>query len=210
MINTTKTKTLLVTAMIPVALLAGGCKAGSIPANSPAAVTEDSSIGTTTTDLQPAPVDSPADAAPVDSTCPATNTTAFAKTKFVAHAGLAFGAFHQWIWKPMTAKPTAFGKGQPGRVTAFVKAGAAALFVKREVRLAAQDAKASPALCKVLAAPLAAVGNKVQDAYARLRSGDTSGVSALQSSISSIESQAARAGDTITERTDVDPNSPAN
>lgn len=95
-------------------------------------------------------------------------------------------------------------------IPAVLIAGASALFVKREVRLAAQDAKASPALCKVLVAPLAAVGNKVQGAYARLRSGDTSGVAALQSQISSIESQAARAGDTITEPANTDPNAPAN
>ncbi|HTS73873.1 MAG TPA: hypothetical protein VMG74_09185, partial [Gaiellaceae bacterium] len=29
-----------------------------------------------------------------------TSTTHLAKTKFVLHAGLAFGAFHRWIYKP--------------------------------------------------------------------------------------------------------------
>ncbi|MFE3795603.1 hypothetical protein [Nocardia tengchongensis] len=208
-ITGTKAKALALTMMIPAILIASGCKSTtthtgpgwSISANDP-------SIGTSTTDLQPDVVDSPADAAPVDDMCPTSNTVAFAKTKFVLHTGAGFGAFHQWIWKPY--KVGTFKKGSNGRVMAFVKAGAAALFVKREIRLATQDVKASPALCKLLAKPLAHIGDKVQAAYTKLRGGDTSGVTDLENSIDSIEAQAKGAGTAITEPANTDPNSVPN
>src|SRR4030088_2328381 len=50
----------------------------------------------------------------------------FAKTKVVLHMGLAFGAFHRYIYKPLRAG--AFKSGAAGRVKALLKAGAAALF----------------------------------------------------------------------------------
>lgn len=205
-----KMKAVAMTLAIPAVLVTGGCKAASTATGtgSSYSATEDTSIGTNTTDLQPDPADSQADAAPVDDTCPTKNTIAFAKTKFVAHTGMGFGAFHQWIYKPY--KAGTFKKGSKGRVMAFVKAGTAALFVKREIRLAAQDVKANPTLCKTLAKPLAQVGDMVQGAYAKLRGGDTSGVNALENSISSIESQAAKAGDPITEPSNVDPSSVPN
>lgn len=62
----------------------------------------------------------------------------FAKTKFVLHAGLAFGAFHRYILKPYRAG--AFAKGAPGRTKALVKAGAAALFAYHELKVARTDA----------------------------------------------------------------------
>ncbi len=62
----------------------------------------------------------------------------FAKTKFVLHMGLAFGAFHRYIYKPL--KAGAFKSGAPGRVKALVKAGAAALFAVHELKVAHQDA----------------------------------------------------------------------
>ena len=55
-----------------------------------------------------------------------------AKTKFVLHAGLAFGAFHRYILEPYRAG--AFRKGAPGRTKALVKAGAAGLFAYRELK----------------------------------------------------------------------------
>lgn len=59
-------------------------------------------------------------------------------TKFVLHMGLAFGAFHRYIYKPL--KAGAFKSGAPGRVKALVKAGAAALFAVHELKVAHQDA----------------------------------------------------------------------
>jgi hypothetical protein len=61
-----------------------------------------------------------------------------AKTKFVLHAGLAFGAFHRYILKPYQAG--ALRKGAPDRTKALVKAGAAALFAYHELKVARTDA----------------------------------------------------------------------
>ena len=146
---------------------------------------------------------SASDAAPVDATCPTSNTTSFAKTKFVAHAGLAFGAFHRYLYKPYQAG--AFQSGANGRVKALLKAGTSALFIKREIRLMSEDIKANPALCNAIAAPLADVGNSLSGAVSSLRNDDSSGLTAAQSAISTIEGKAASSGNTITE----DPNAPS-
>ena len=62
----------------------------------------------------------------------------FAKTKFVLHMGLAFGAFHRHIYKPL--KSGAFSSGAKGRVKAILKAGTAALFAAHELKTARDDA----------------------------------------------------------------------
>jgi hypothetical protein len=62
----------------------------------------------------------------------------FAKTKFLLHMGLAFGAFHRYIYKPY--KSGAFRSGAKGRVTAILKAGTAALFAAHELKTARDDA----------------------------------------------------------------------
>lgn len=169
-------KALLPFVLIPV-LLVGGCKSNSGPSGSP--------VGTGVT-------------ATTDATaCPTDNTIAFAKTKFVAHAGLAFGAFHRYIYKPFRADE--FRSGARGRFSAFAKAGLAALFIKREVRLASEDAKANPTLCNLIAAPLERVATSVGDAVTRLKGGDVTGVEGVQSAVSGVESSAAGAGTTIQE-----------
>jgi hypothetical protein len=53
--------------------------------------------------------------------------------------------------------------------------GLAALFVKREIRLASEDVKANPTLCKAIAAPLGKIGDAVQAAFDKLKTGDASG-----------------------------------
>ena len=128
--------------------------------------------------------------------CP-TSASGFSKTRFLAHAGLGIGAFHRYLYKPYRAG--AFQKGANGRIKAFLKAGAAALFIKREIRLAAEAAKGSPALCKTVSAPLAKIGDTVSSAVASLRSGDASGITGLQSIISSVKGQASKNGNSITE-----------
>ena len=62
----------------------------------------------------------------------------FAKTKFLVHMGLAFGAFHRYIYKPY--KAGAFRSGAGGRVKALAKAGAAGLFAAHELKVANEDA----------------------------------------------------------------------
>ncbi len=77
----------------------------------------------------------------------------FAKTKFLFHMGLAFGAFHRYIYKPYQAG--AFKSGTPGRLKAGIKAGLAAAFIYHELKLACKDANNS-SLLRPLLTPIAA------------------------------------------------------
>ncbi|MGU3291468.1 hypothetical protein [Williamsia sp. M5A3_1d] len=181
-----KLLTVLVLLLAPV-LIVSGCKSSSDSASSSAAPTSAavaSSPGPNSTDSS-------------STDCPTSNTTSFAKTKFVLHSGLAFGAFHRYLYKPY--KAGTFKKGADGRITATVKGGVAALFIKREVRLASEDVKANPTLCKAIAAPLAKVGDTVEAAFDKLKGGDASGVDAVNSSISSISSSSSKNGVDIKE-----------
>ncbi len=132
-------------------------------------------------------------------TCPTSNTTNFAKTKFVAHVGAAAGTFHRYLYKPF--KAGTFHKGASGRVAAIVKGGATALFDEHELRLAIGDVKASPALCKVLIAPLSAAADKFGAMKSKLTGGDTSSLDSANSDLASISSTSAKDGDPITEST---------
>ena len=134
--------------------------------------------------------------------CPTSNSTGFAKTKFVLHAGLAFGAFHRYLYKPLQAGT--YKSGAHGRIRAFLKAGLAALYIKREVRLAYSDVTANPTLCKAIAAPLRSVGDDISAALTKLKGGDPSGITAIQSTVTSVESSSSANGDTVQE----DPNAP--
>lgn len=187
----TRRRLSLLSAVIAVFLLAG-C-GGSTKTASP---------GNAAT-VNPSTSSSTADGAPIDATCPTSNTIAFAKTKFVLHGGLAFGAFHRYLYKPYQAG--AFASGQSGRIVALVKGGASALFIKREIRLMSEDVKANPALCNAIAAPLANVGNTISGAIDRLKGGDSSGLTAAETAITDIKGKAASSGNTITE----DPNAPS-
>jgi hypothetical protein len=68
----------------------------------------------------------------------------FAKTKFLLHTGLAFGAIHRYIYKPLRAG--ALHSGAPGRVKVLLKGAAAAIFAVHELRLAHDDALSSDLL----------------------------------------------------------------
>ena len=109
---------------------------------------------------------------------------------------------NRWLWKPFQAGT--FNKGANGRVTAFIKGGLAALFVKREVRLAATDVQADPTLCKAIIAPLDKLGDTVQAAFDKLKGGDASGITDLNSSIGSIESTSQKDGVAIQEDENAD------
>lgn len=161
-----------------------------------------SSGSSSQTDLPADPSGTSDDAKGIDTSCPAGNTTAFAKTKFVGHAGLAFGVFHRYLWKPYQAGT--FKKGADGRFGAFVKGGLAALFIKREIRLTAESAQANPTLCKAISAPLAKIGDTIQNAFDRLKSGDASGITDINNLIGTVTAASQQQGDTITEKDDAD------
>jgi hypothetical protein len=173
-----KRSLVLVVSLTLVVLLAAGCKSSSVGATGSG------------------PSSSIASASAVPTSCPS-EASGFAKTKFVTHAALGFGAFHRYIYKPYRAGT--FRSGAHGRITAFIKAGLAALFIKREVRLAGDAARNSPALCKLILAPLRTVSESVQAAVSKLKQGDASGVGAIQGAVSQVESRASSQGTTITE-----------
>jgi hypothetical protein len=118
-----------------------------------------------------------------------TRHIAFAKTKFLLHAGLAFGAFHRYIYKPFRSG----GFSPPTQhKAAIVKAGVAGLFAYHEAKLALQDAQASPTLSK-LVAPLTALQRQLSGLGTRLKGGslDASGINAANASVNGITSQSA-------------------
>src|SRR4051812_35544841 len=95
---------------------------------------------------------SPAPPAPATTLAAGPPTTAhaaiFAKTRFFLHAGLAFGAFHHFIWKPYKAKQFTPPRKHKAQI---VKAALAALFTVHEVRLALKAAHESKTLSKFVA-----------------------------------------------------------
>ncbi|HEY0933356.1 MAG TPA: hypothetical protein VGD91_06370 [Trebonia sp.] len=174
-----KRLSVLVITLTLVVFLAAGCKSSTT-----AAAGSGATAASTTS----------ASAAPTS--CP-TEASGFAKTKFTAHAALGFGAFHRYIYKPYRAGT--FRSGAHGRLTAFIKAGLAALFVKREVRLAFAAAHNSPLLCKTIVSPMQTVSETVQAAVSKLQNGDASGVGSVENAISQVESQASSQGSKIAE-----------
>ena len=193
----TRASRMLVALLLPL-LVITGCGSGTQTASTPsasAAAGQDASIPSD-------PAESATDAQPIDESCPTSNTIAFAKTKFVLHTGLAFGAFHRYLYKPYQAGT--FKKGASGRITAFIKGGLAALFVKREIRLASQDVKANPTLCKAIAAPLGKIGDSVRAAFDKLKTGDASGITNVNSLVSSVEGTSKTDGVEITENDNPD------
>jgi len=132
------------------------------------------------------------------SVTPATTTTVhFAKTKFVFHTALAFGAFHHFIYEPIKA-----GDLRHPLLHKFtlVKMGLAGLFVYHELKLAAQDVRASK-LLSTLFAPLIALDNKVKALGASIGAGHATSASAdsLNSDVASLSSAAASKGQSISE-----------
>jgi len=132
-----------------------------------------------------------------------TSTTHFAKTKFVLHAGLAFGAFHRWIYKPAKSGELAHPFRHP---LVAAKAALAAAFTYHELKLALTDAQADPTLSK-LVAPITALQNKLRGVEHSVKSGGTSAsdASSLDGAVSSIKSQAATDGQPINEQTPANP-----
>lgn len=132
-------------------------------------------------------------------TATATGTTHLAKTKFVLHAGLAFGAFHRWIYKPLKSGELTHPLSHK---LATLKAAAAAVFVYHELKLALADAQADPTLSH-LVAPITALQDKLSGLGSSLKGGsvNASQIEDANGSVASIHSAAASAGQPITEQT---------
>ncbi|MFF1684701.1 MULTISPECIES: hypothetical protein [unclassified Streptomyces] len=117
----------------------------------------------------------------------------FAKTRFVANAGLAAGATYQWIVKPY--RKGKFKKGAHGRKLALVKAGVAGAFAYNRLKAAVKNAKGDPLLSKAVA-PLTAGIEKLKDLPSKLRKGDgTDGaVNSFDDVINSVKDAGKSAG----------------
>ena len=122
-----------------------------------------------------------------------------ATAQFAAHAGIAFGVFHHYIYGPLLAgEIQALLKNK----AAVAKATAAALLVVGEIKLATAAANSSASL-KKLVAPLTVLSNGFISALTRLKTGKFK-IAEIQSAniaIGSIEGTAASAGVSIVERT---------
>jgi hypothetical protein len=107
-----------------------------------------------------------AGAAAAGAACQQVGSVTFDKTKFVLHAGLAFGAFHHFIYKPYKA-------GSLHGFGALAKAGLAGLFTVHELKVAKADAESSPTLCH-LAAPFDKAGAAITAAISNIKGGKAS------------------------------------
>ncbi len=172
-------RTIIAIVLVALTLAAAGCGSSKSSSSSAAPATSTSSAaassGTTSTSIH------------------------LAKTKFVLHAGLAFGAFHRWIYKPVKAGYLAHPLQHKA---ALVKGGLAAAFVIHELKLALTDAQADPTLSK-LVAPITAVQDKLKSLPSDMKSGSANPADVLSANdqIGSIHSLAASAGQPITEQT---------
>jgi hypothetical protein len=129
---------------------------------------------------------------------PTTATTPAARAKFVGHAGLAFGAFHRYVYH-------AFKTGSLGsraqHNAAVVKAEAAVTAAAREVMLAKQAATGSTALRKLFA-PLAALEPTLRGLATRLSHGHLTAadIKSANGQIAGVEQIGSAAGVRIFER----------
>jgi hypothetical protein len=118
--------------------------------------------------------------------------------RFALHAGLAFGAFHRYIYKPLKSGALTNPLSHKLAVLKAVLAGA---FTVHEVKAATEAAKSNPKLAK-LVAPLTALSAGITGAIASAKSGkpNLSQLDSSNSAINSIKSEAASAGTTVAEK----------
>ncbi|MFD6231517.1 hypothetical protein ACFWFZ_32345 [Streptomyces sp. NPDC060232] len=123
----------------------------------------------------------------------------FAKTRFVANAGLAAGATYQWIVKPY--REGKFKKGAKGRTFALIKAGLAGAFAYNRLKAAADNAKGDPLLSKAMA-PLTAGIESLKGLGTKLRKGQAgdADISSFDDVISSVKEAGKSAGATVTDQ----------
>ena len=116
----------------------------------------------------------------------------FPKTKFVLHAGLAFGAFHRYLYKPFKAGDFT----GPDKVKVIAKAAVAAAFIYHEVGEALKQAQCSHTLA-VLVTPLTALTGAIKTATDQLKAGGLPDISQLGTAFDAIGTQAGGVGTPI-------------
>lgn len=122
----------------------------------------------------------------------------FAKTKFILHAGLAFGAIKRWIYNPW--KAGTFKSGAEGRTKALVKAAAAGAFAVTQLNSAKKAAMSDEKLRGLVEKIQGLTGN-VQGLLPGLKSGsfDPTQISGLAGQLGGISGMAGGLGATIKE-----------
>ncbi len=119
----------------------------------------------------------------------------FDKTRFVADLGMAFYAFHHWVWNPY--KAGSFQSGAPHRTKSLVKGGLALLFAVNRVKAANRIAHTSKSpLLHKLASSLDAMQDKFSSVGQRLKGGqfDQKSIEDVNDTVSDVGSGAAQAG----------------
>lgn len=130
--------------------------------------------------------------------CPTTTQKSFVKTRFVADLGLIIGSAKHFIYTPYTQGSFTTGSTFH-KVKAIAKAGAAALVIEHFTKNAISNAEADPTLCKVLVQPMQDVANALGAVKDKLLHGDTSGITNLSGSVSTLESTAKSNGLNVVE-----------
>jgi hypothetical protein len=153
--------------IIPIVLLAlAGCSNKS----KDAAVTGAQGQPSSSVGAPAGPPVAPPAATATPMSCPTAATRKFAKTRFIANAGLAAGAFKRYIFTPY--QKGSFKGGAQGQKRAIVKAAAAGVFALDQLRRAKANVEADPGLCKVLAAPLSNLMSTLKNTVGKLKRGE--------------------------------------
>ena len=126
----------------------------------------------------------------------ATPSSAFLdKTRFVAHLGVAYFAFHHWVMRPY--EQGAFAEGAAHRTSTIVKGGAALLFAVHEVRVAEKiSADSKDPLLQKVHATVAGMGDNFAAIGEKFKSGQfkPEDIAALKGATSSVSSASSAAG----------------
>lgn len=120
------------------------------------------------------------------------------KTRFVAHLGAGFFAFHHWVLSPF--QHGQFSAGAPGRTGSMVKGGLALLFAVHEVKVAENIAhKSNDPLLQKLDASLMKLEGSFGSLGQSLKQGklDPAQINSLAQDTSGLASTAAAGGQPI-------------
>ncbi|MBK7721372.1 MAG: hypothetical protein IPI32_03845 [Austwickia sp.] len=184
-----KTTTVLAVPVLSVSLLLAGCGGSSKTATS----TNTVAAGSTAT--------AAADPQDLTSQCPADNTQAFPKARFVTNLALGSGAFYQWLYKPYKAGK--FEKGASGRTMTMIKAGLAGAFAAKQLKDATNNVKADPTLCKAFITPLTKLSNTLEGLKGNITSGDFGAIAGAGTAMDQLLSTAKSKGIEVTPQENV-------
>jgi hypothetical protein len=125
----------------------------------------------------------------------------FDKTRFLAHAGVGFYAFHHFVWARY--KNGGFSASDPHRKSNIVKAALALLFAYHEFKVAYGIAsKSNSKTLHALIAPLSQLGVAVNTVATKLKGGQYSDadIQSLNDNVNSFGKVSASDGYTIKDR----------